>query len=70
MTFDSSGESAASASPTGAADIIGQVTAINDFEAKFLEIIELFTQSAARQLATQRFMECTFWLSEALAENP
>lgn len=70
MTSTSSDESAASVSPADAADIIGQVTGINELEAKFLDIINLFPHTAPRQLATQKFMECAFWLSEALGDNP
>ncbi len=72
MSSPSNGDSAAASDPPDgvAADIIGQVVAIEQFEKSFLETIELFPQSAARQIATQRFMETTFWLVEALKENP
>ena len=72
MSSPSNGDSAATSDPPDgvAADIIGQVVAIEQFEKSFLETIELFPQSAARQIATQRFMETTFWLVEALKENP
>lgn len=72
MTANNHGESAAASETPDdvAADIIGQVIAIERFEKLFLETIELFPQSAARQIATQRFMEATFWLAEAMSENP
>jgi hypothetical protein len=72
VSSPSNGDSAATSDPPDgvAADIIGQVVAIERFEKSFLETIELFPQSAARQIATQRFMETTFWLVEALKENP
>lgn len=72
MSSPSNGDSAAASDPPDdvAADIIGQVVAIERFEKSFLETIELFPQSAARQIATQRFMETTFWLAESMSENP
>ena len=72
MTAPSNGESAAASdSPDDvAADIIGQVIAIERLERSFLDTVEMFPQSAARQIATQRFMETTFWLAEAMSENP
>lgn len=69
MTTDPTNEIVSPAAGA-AGDIIAQVESINELEIKFLGIIDIFPQSAARQIATQRFMECTFWLAEALSDNP
>ena len=70
MTATNGDSAAAESRDDVAADIIGQLVAIERLEKSFLKTVEMFPQSAARQIATQRFMETAFWLAEAMSENP
>lgn len=72
MSSPNNGDSAAASDPPDdvAADIIGQVMALDRLENSFLETIEKFPEGATRSLATQRFMEAMYWISQSMSENP
>ena len=70
MGVSSTTPGAESVEPPAAADVLGQVHAMERLDECFLDIVNLFPNCAARQLATQRIMECNFWLAQSLQENP